>query len=111
MERAEIDQVRADEDAEQPHPCDEPGCSREGSACYLPDALGEESDPEPHAFYCAEHATKNGFCWSCGWFWSGVEDFDFDPNGLCSNCRDEFGDDEPDHDYDYYDAYDGGFPS
>jgi hypothetical protein len=48
-------------------------------------------DPETHQdldfYYCVEHCQEEGFCYGCGNFWAGCEDFDFSPSGLCSNCR------------------------
>jgi len=107
INETELDELRRDEDNEQPHPCDEPGCERLGMACWLPNLEGPSVMDEPFGFYCSEHAGKNGFCWSCGQFWAGVEDFDLDPRGLCSNCRDEYTDDEEDEeDFDAFDYYD-----
>lgn len=63
--------------------CQEPDCKQLAFGCYLPD---DEPD-QPSDILCAEHATKHGYCWGCANFWAGCEDFDFDPRGLCSNCR------------------------
>lgn len=40
-------------------------------------------------YYCAEHCFKNGYCYGCGGFWAGSENFDFSRDHLCSNCKDD----------------------
>lgn len=72
-------------------------CSHEGcnetenlTACYYPD----DGTPEEELFaghYCYDHAPEAGFCYGCGFFWSGVESFDFPESygnirGYCENC-------------------------
>lgn len=63
-------------------------------------------------YYCAEHCYKNGYCYACGQFWAGSEDFDFSRSHLCSNCRyEEMEDDEYIDDGSYYSGpYDGEIP-
>ena len=60
-------------------------CKNRGEPCWLPN--WGESEPEEIEWYCYEHMHSNGYCRSCRQFWAGCEDFDFDPHGLCSNCR------------------------
>lgn len=74
--------------------CQEPNCTESGIECYFPD---NETD-EPDRYYCATHIFNHGFCWGCGYFWSGVESFDFSETltgigGLCPNCRYDYKDD------------------
>jgi hypothetical protein len=38
-------------------------------------------------YCCSEDASLNSYCCGCGKFWAGCEDFDFEPSGLCLNCR------------------------
>ncbi len=88
--------------------CQEPNCTELGIECYFPD---NETD-EPDRYYCASHTFNHGFCWGCGYFWSGVESFDFSEvfglKGLCSNCRfewrneDKYEDEEELEPEDYY---------
>jgi hypothetical protein len=67
--------------------CNQEGCTRDGSVeCTEPCGPGEE---ERISHYCPEHCTDNGFCWYCGRFWAGVNAFDFNPAGLCPDCKDE----------------------
>ena len=70
--------------AEQAVTCEQEGCTEQAQPCWLPD----DAD-EPDSFYCAKHAYDNGFCPGCGFFWSGVEAFDFNPRRLCPNCQSE----------------------
>jgi DNA-directed RNA polymerase subunit RPC12/RpoP len=81
--------------------CEEPGChSRNVVICRI---LADDCSKDIFYFYCREHCFKNGFCYWCGNFWAGCENFDFDPSHLCSNCRDEFEADLfYDEDRDYY---------
>lgn len=75
--------------------CEQPGCwNLETTHCGLFVGDGETVEFD----YCHEHAWDNGFCWGCGGFWSGAENFDFSRSHLCSNCEfdadDDFIDDE-----------------
>jgi hypothetical protein len=72
------------------HQCEEPGCTEQGSQCHLLD-YGDHSGPavDVYEYYCPEHATKNGYCWLCGEFWAGNEEFDLEPSHLCPNCKSE----------------------
>lgn len=76
--------------SEEKRICEEKGCEEEGFFCHL-SYYDEEKGKVVHEgnYYCAEHASLNGYCWGCGEFWSGHEAFDRDPNGLCPNCRDD----------------------
>lgn len=80
--------------------CQVEGCANEAIPCWLPDSRYGEDDPDDRL--CAEHCQDEGYCWGCGHFWAGIESFDFNPNGLCENCKDEYA--EPDYDDD-----DGGW--
>lgn len=65
--------------------CDHEGCESEGQPYQIED--------EGESRYCAEHAHDAGFCYGCGGFFAGIEVFDFEPSGLCENCKadnDEF---------------------
>jgi hypothetical protein len=46
-----------------------------------------EDEDETIVWYCYKHMHVEGFCRGCRQLWAGCEDFDFDPHGLCSNCR------------------------
>jgi hypothetical protein len=59
-------------------------CKQHGEPCLLPNWNAEEEEIE---WVCYEHMHSKGFCRGCHLFWAGCEDFDFDPHGLCSNCR------------------------
>lgn len=80
-------------------------CKERGEPCWLPN--WNESEEEAVEWYCYKHMQSNGFCRGCRNLWAGSEDFEFDPDGLCSNCRhdpDLGYDDEWDEDeYDYMD--------
>lgn len=78
-------------------PCEEPGCNNINvTRCRLHDY---KTNTDEWNYYCFEHAYKNGFCWGCGEFWSGIENFDFHPSHLCENCREsEYDDDYEDED-------------
>lgn len=76
--------------------CEHEGCNRLGVACQ-PCGYGEEAEPEPE-YFCSDHAFDHGYCYACGGFWAGVEDFEFSRNRLCSNCRDDLDDDPIDED-------------
>lgn len=81
------------------HLCEEPGCQNEAMECVLYDY---DEDKEISSWYCTEHAHKNGFCWYCGHFWAGCEQFDFDPSGLCPNCKWEVKNDLGEYDDEEY---------
>lgn len=60
-------------------------CENRGEPCWLPD--WNETGNDEVMWYCYEHMHVEGFCRGCRQLWAGCEDFDFDPRGLCSNCR------------------------
>jgi hypothetical protein len=70
--------------------CQEPKCKHEGVPCFYPDNETNIADE----WYCPEHTFIHGFCYLCGGFYSGVENFDFPEyygivRGLCENCSDD----------------------
>lgn len=84
------------------HNCQEPDCTNSGSECFYPD-----SDTPDH-YYCCSHASKNGFCYGCGQFYGGVEQFEFPQfygniEGFCPNCSEEIKEEwrEADDDVEY----------
>lgn len=64
--------------------CTHPGCTYAAIPCYLPGNLPPD---DPDDFLCADHCTEAGYCWGCGHFCAGLESFDFNVRGLCSECR------------------------
>lgn len=86
-------------------PCQHDGCEEVGTFCYLYD---HDEERDVFEYYCAEHAQEHGYCYMCGNFWGGTEDFDFSSSGMCSNCRSEYLEDENSDD-EGYEEYDGWF--
>jgi hypothetical protein len=81
-------------------------CKNRGEPCLLPN--WDDSPEESIEWYCYEHMHSAGYCRGCRLFWAGCEDFDFDPHGLCSNCRhnpDVTGEDDWEDEYDSTDGY------
>lgn len=81
--------------------CREPG----GFPCIEPCQDHESRWTSEITYLCGDCATKAGFCRGCGYFWAGVESFDFSRiRGYCSDCvhdlENEFGDGE---DEEYFD--------
>jgi hypothetical protein len=70
----------------EPFWCEHDDCNREATVeCLNP---ASDSYPEWIEHLCVEHAVQSGFCYLCGTFWAGCEDFDFSPVwGVCPNCR------------------------
>ena len=69
--------------------CWQPGCHNKGIKCIISAGLTDSREDEKQR-YCSEHASENGFCYSCGLFCAGIESFDFGQYlGLCDNCADE----------------------
>lgn len=68
-------------------PCQHDGCESDGTFCYLYD---HDEERTIYEYYCSEHAQEHGYCYMCGNFWGGCEDFDFASSGMCSNCRGEY---------------------
>ena len=64
--------------------CQVEGCGAPAIPCYLP---GNEQPDDPDDTVCCAHCGEAGYCWGCGTFCAGNEQFDFDPRGLCENCR------------------------
>lgn len=90
--------------------CEENGCwNRDTLPCRLSRFRDDEKDLIN--YFCTTHATKHGYCWSCGEFWAGVEAFDFDQMDLCPNCKDEYMDEMDEVFDDAYDPYLDGLPS
>jgi len=90
------------------HVEDEIQCEADGGPCYM-----YQTDAEPEAWYCNDHAHQAGFCPQCGLFCAGQETFDFSPTGLCESCQEVFEsefDDEDWDDDDYEDEDDFGDP-
>jgi len=62
--------------------------------CHLIDYDDEHPNGEDvFSFYCIKHAKENGYCYCCGEFWAGLEEFDFAENyghlkGCCPICSD-----------------------
>lgn len=68
--------------------CWQSGCQSKGIKCVIQGALLDGEDEKMR--YCSNHATENGFCYSCGIYCAGIESFDFGSYpGLCDNCADE----------------------
>lgn len=90
--------------------CDKDGCTEPAIPCWVEG--GPPDDPDD--CLCPEHCKDEGYCWGCGRLWAGCEDFDFDPRGLCPNCRHEFDseyddDDAEPWDFRYLDGPDSEF--
>lgn len=60
-------------------------CTQQGLECYL--GYGDEATVE---YFCTDHINRAGYCISCRGFFAGIEDFDFNPNGLCHECQAEW---------------------
>jgi hypothetical protein len=75
---------------EEKHLCEHEGCDKEAMQCHLLD-YGDYTKPavDVYNYYCPEHATEAGYCWMCGEFWAGNNEFDFEPSHLCPNCKNE----------------------
>ena len=76
--------VNGNDNAPQWGYCQVEGCKNDAIPCYLSD--GSIDDPDD--LLCAEHCGQEGYCWGCGRFSAGLESFDFNPRGLCSECKD-----------------------
>jgi hypothetical protein len=80
--------------------CQKDDCKEPAIPCWMPDSDYGVDDPDD--LLCAEHCQEEGYCWGCGYFWAGIESFDFRANGLCDNCKDEYADpDDYDDEIDY----------
>ncbi len=67
--------------------CQVAGCEWAAIPCYLSDSDYGVDDPDD--LLCVEHCVNEGYCWGCGRFSAGLESFDFNPRGLCSECKDD----------------------
>jgi hypothetical protein len=98
------------------HLCEYGWCCHRGEKYILPDAVICEKTGcyvDKWFYICFNHAKSIGFCASCGTFYGGCEDFDFNGSKFfCSDCLDELNheiglDDEDemgsDEGYDYID--------
>lgn len=75
------------------HLCEEKDCLEEAVRCHLVDYSGAEPQ-DCYYYYCTAHAPTNGFCYICGEFRGGLEEFDFaecygNIKGLCPHCSDQ----------------------
>lgn len=87
--------------------------------CYLPEpvrmfysgmALYERA---PDEVLCGEHASRLGYCRSCGDFWGGIESFEFGHPGLCDQCHDQIEADFAESEYEedcYWDGFQDPMP-
>jgi len=81
--------------------CQHENCwKRNAVPCFLEMQYTGESN-KPDYYYCGTHCHQEGFCWSCGQFWAGIENFDFSRSGLCMNCEDAGDYDDPADPYAY----------
>ncbi len=85
--------------------------------CYLPDPprfyssdQGEghfTAERAPDEVLCLDCAPRQGYCYSCGDFWAGINSFDFIHPGICDHCHDaarqDFDDGCEDEDWDFWD--------
>lgn len=72
--------------------CQQPDCEAEGEEvvqCYVPDDTSQPSEA-----YCVTHCFDHGYCWSCGYFWAGIELFDMAEDKLCEPCHDDLRNEE-----------------
>lgn len=96
------------------HICGCEGCDKTvTTACFYPDNETEE----PDHYYCYDHAFDQGFCYGCGRFYAGIEQFDFpefwgNVRGYCEDCSDEIKTScgEYDEDKDGYNCVDFSLP-
>jgi len=78
--------------------CEERGCDRDAEIrCRL---LDPDTGEYLYYDFCREHASKNGFCYSCGVFWGDIDDFEF--RGLCPHCGNEIKTELGEYDNDRY---------
>jgi len=81
------------------HVCEHGDCLNQAMQCHLTAYSDDYSESwDDYYWYCTEHCKDKGFCWGCGEFWAGNEQFDFNRAGLCSNCKDEFDSEEDEYD-------------
>lgn len=86
--------------------CEIEGCENEAITFIL---QGDDVREEEY-HYCVIHAHDEGFCYGCGQFWGGIEEFEFcNPSGLCPNCLDQLKaelEEDQDGDCGYYQTFD-----
>ena len=81
---------------EEKYNCEAEGCKETADVlCHIvyyesPKELGEDI----YYWYCIKHAKEHGFCYICGEFFAGCEEFDFPEAygcipGLCPNCSEQ----------------------
>lgn len=89
---------------EKPQLCQHEGCTSTDTNLFSYPTL---EDQEPlREWLCDDHAVESGFCFGCGFFAAGTEDYDFSPiKGLCGECVDQFREDAGEYD----DDDEGGF--
>lgn len=85
------------------HQCEHEGCnSTDTIQCHLVDwqnvGMDNMEARDLYEWLCAKHATEGGYCWMCGEFWAGCEEFDFNLSHLCPNCKCEVDSDSGDYD-------------
>ena len=62
-------------------------CTNDGNPCFLTDYESDTGfQDEPSQFFCSDHVHSMGFCEGCGYFYGGIEDFDFG-DGFCEWCK------------------------
>ena len=70
--------------------CQVEGCENKGIPCVLRwfnDEIGRyQTDVD---YFCQDHCFEMGFCYKCGRFWAGVEDFEFSDTRMCPECEAE----------------------
>lgn len=97
------------------HICEAKDCKEKADVrCHIVDY---ETEPAKdfYYWYCHKHAKEYGYCYLCGEFFAGIEEFDFPKiyghiPGLCPVCSDmvkadagEFDDEEQNYyDYEYF---------
>jgi hypothetical protein len=68
--------------------CQVEGCENKAIPCFIrwfnEDAGRYQTDVD---YFCQEHCFEHGYCYACGRFWGGVEDFDFSTTKMCPECE------------------------
>ena len=67
--------------------CQQKGCkSIEVTECIIYDPIENKTYKE---YYCPDHCFEHGYCYICGGFFGGIEEFEFNNKSqLCNNCDD-----------------------
>ena len=86
------------------HKCEFEGCTSTETEQYNYPTQNDE--PQLSEWLCWEHADKQGFCPSCGYFVAGSGDENWNGGSLCYECHQElayeigeYDDDEEDLDF------------